>query len=280
MMKFRSLLLTAALACSLVSMAHAQAIIGAWSYGDTLTPGTEGTGVIVFLDNGVYFHAESENTDDAENGHNGMERGTYTWDSGTGAFTSNTIVNTNGQWGMSHDTPSPLTISGGILTVHDGEEQFLLSSVTGASPIVGAWTFGNTLNPDSSGTGVIVFLGNGVYFHAESENVADAANGPTGSGPDDFGFGGMERGTYTWDSGNSLLTLTSVAVNTNGQWGLSDDPGVGNTLSLSVSGNSMLVDGETTLTRVVAVPEPSTWALMLTGSALAGFAAWRRRRAA
>jgi hypothetical protein len=43
--------------------------------------------------------------------------------------------------------------------------------------------------------------------------------------------------------------------------------------SLSVSGNNLVLN-------FVAVPEPSTWALLLTGSAGLGLAAWRRRKRA
>lgn len=33
-------------------------------------------------------------------GQDGLEKGTYTWTSVTGAFSTNTAVNTNGEWGL------------------------------------------------------------------------------------------------------------------------------------------------------------------------------------
>jgi len=252
----RSLLL-AAFALLAVCSASAQAIVGAWTYGDTAAPTSAGTGAFVFLPNGVYFHMESENLDDAANGQNGMERGSYTWNSGTNLFTLNSVdVNTNGEWGLSDD-PGP----GNSFTIDfSGNTADNLTRVTGGSAIVGAWTYGNTLTPTSAGTGTFVFLPNGVYFHAESENVDDAANGQNG----------IERGTYSWNSGTNLFTLNSVDVNTNGEWGLSDDPGPGNSFTIDFSGSTA-----GNLTRVSAIPEPSTYAV-LAGLGVLGFAIWRR----
>jgi Flp pilus assembly protein TadG len=253
-------------ACTLLAVcsASAQAIIGAWTYGNTASPTSAGTGAFVFLPNGVYFHMESENTADAANGQNGMERGTYTWNSGTGAFSASTLVNTNGQWGLSNGSPGTVTISGDTLSV-DGEAS--LTRVTGGSAIVGGWTYGNTASPTSSGTGAFVFLANGVYFHAESDNTADAANGQNG----------MERGTYSWNSGTNTFTKNSTAINTNGGWGLSEVTN-GTSFTLTVSGNTLTTD-DSTLSRVTAIPEPSTYAAFAGLGAL-GLAVWRRRRQA
>jgi hypothetical protein len=258
-MKTRTLLLSLVFILLTSSPLGAQALVGAWAYGNTLNPTSTGTGVMVFLDNGVYFHAESENVDDAANGVNGMERGTYTWNSTTNAFTATTLVNTNGQWGFSHDVPPTITVSGDTLDI-DG---FSLTRITGTSAIVGAWAYGNTLNPTSVGTGVMVFLENGVYFHAESENIDDAANG----------VNGMERGTYTWNPTTDAFTATTL-VNTNGQWGFSHDVPP----AITVSGDMLDIDGFT-LSRVSAIPEPSTYAIFAGLGAL-GLATWRRRRQA
>jgi MYXO-CTERM domain-containing protein len=140
----------------------------------------------------------------------------------------------------------------------------LATSSLHAQSLVGAWTSGNTLTPDSSGTRAFVFLPNGTCFPIESENTADSANGKDG----------MERGTYTWNSGTGLFTLTSLAVNTNGRWGLSQGLGVGDSFTIDFSGN---MAGD--LTRVSAIPEPSTHAV-LAGVGVFGLAAWRRRRVA
>jgi len=75
------------------------ALVGGWSFGDTLNPGSDNTGVVVFLSNGCYFQAQEVN--DSGGGSHGMERGTWTWDMSTGATTFNAIVDTNGETGLS-----------------------------------------------------------------------------------------------------------------------------------------------------------------------------------
>jgi hypothetical protein len=262
----RSFLLAAA-ALLAVCSASAQALVGAWTYGNTASPTSTGTGAFVFMSNGVYFHMESDNVDDAANGQNGMERGTYTWNPGTGLFTLNSLaVNTNGQWGLSHGlgvgNSFTLDVTGD--TANSGQ----LSRVTGGSAIVGAWTYGNTLTPTSAGTGVFVFLANGVYFHAESENLDDSANGQNG----------MERGTYTWNSGSGAFAPVANFVDTNGGWGMADNSIIGSGLNIQISGNTLTVDGGPfTMTRVAAIPEPSTYAA-LAGLGVLGLAIWRRRK--
>ncbi len=257
MKKSKACLLSVILALSSFASVSAQSIVGAWTYGNTAAPDSAGTGLLVFLSNGVYFHAESENTADAMNGVNGMERGTYTWNSGTGVFTASDIVNTNGSWGLSDDAPPSISITGDTMDI-DG---FTLARVTGGDAIVGAWAYGDTLTPGPTGTAVIVFLANGVYFHAESENTADAMNG----------MNGMERGTYNWVSGSGAFSSTTL-VDTNGEWGLSD----GDLDFIAITGDTMDIGGYT-LSRVTAVPEPSTYAA-LAGALGLGFALWRRRR--
>lgn len=257
MKKPKACLLSVLLALSSFASVSAQSIVGAWTYGNTAAPDSAGTGLLVFLSNGVYFHAESDNTADAMNGMNGMERGTYTWNSGTGAFTAAVIVNTNGSWGLSDDAPPSISITGDTMDI-DG---FTLARVTGGDAIVGAWAYGNTLTPGPTGTAVIVFLSNGVYFHAESENTADAMNG----------VNGMERGTYNWVSGSGAFSSTTL-VDTNSGWGLSD----GAHDFIMITGDTMDVGGYT-LYRVTAVPEPSTYAA-IAGVLGLGFAVWRRRQ--
>jgi len=254
-----SLTLFLTLAALAATSLRGQAIVGAWTYGNTSSPTSSGTGTFVFLANGVYFHAESENTADSANGQNGMEPGTYTWNPTTGAFSATALVNTNGGWGLSSGAPTTISISGDTLSAEGSD----LTRVTGSSAIVGAWTYGNTSSPTTAGTGAFVFLANGVYFHMESENTADSANGQNG----------MERGTYTWNPTTGAFSATTL-INTNGQWGLSN----GSPTTISISGNTLSAE-DSTLSRVAAIPEPSTYAA-LAGIGALGLALWRRQRRA
>ncbi|MFZ4595704.1 MAG: ELWxxDGT repeat protein, partial [Verrucomicrobiaceae bacterium] len=60
----------------------------------------ESDAVITFLANGSYFMAEDGNSILDPTGQDGMERGTYTWNQATGAFSSTTAVDTSGEWGL------------------------------------------------------------------------------------------------------------------------------------------------------------------------------------
>ncbi len=178
-------------------------LVGAWQFGDGAA---NASGVLVFLPNGYYFHAE-----DAEVGSSdpdGMERGTYTWNESTGAFSATTVVDTNGEIGLSHpDGSDTFTVVGDSLTVADSQDSTVLTRVgSGSDPLVGAWTFGDASSFDS---GVLVFLDNGIYFHAEDieEN-------------DQFESDGIERGTFDWNDTTGALTAT-VELDTNGEIGAS-----------------------------------------------------------
>ena len=87
--------------------------------------------------------------------------------------------------------------------------------MTGTSPIVGAWSFGNAALADSSG--VVVFLPNGVYFEAEDGESSPVTGDPRG-------HDGIEHGTYAWNPTTGLTTSSRTPapyVDTNGEWGLS-----------------------------------------------------------
>ena len=84
----------------------ASAIAGSW-----FTPGGKDT--ITFLADGTYFQAETGRSIATPIGWDGIERGTYSWNSSTGAFTKTVLTDTNGnvgtQWFRDH--------------VHDGGRQ-------------------------------------------------------------------------------------------------------------------------------------------------------------
>jgi uncharacterized delta-60 repeat protein len=84
----------------------ANTLTGGWAIDDG---GTTTQTVAIFLSNGVYFIAD-DGVPELNDGGPGIERGTYTWNAATGAFTATTLVDTNGQWGLSHPQP-PTTVA-------------------------------------------------------------------------------------------------------------------------------------------------------------------------
>ena len=70
-------------------------IVGTW-YGN------DGSSFLwaSFFSDGSYFLTQDSSNDPS--GQDGMENGTYTWDSNTGAFLGNAFDDTNGEWGFSH----------------------------------------------------------------------------------------------------------------------------------------------------------------------------------
>jgi hypothetical protein len=204
------------------SYASVSPIVGAWQFGDGAS---NASGVLVFQANGTYFHAEDG--DNSVEGPDGMERGTYSWNEGTGALTVSVDLDTNGEIGLSDPIGSFVCQVGGVaLTITDGSGPTMLSRVYDAgSAIVGGWAIpGNA--------GVLVFLSNGAYFHAEEVEPEDVSTAATG----------MERGTYIWAQ-NGDLTVTQV-VDTNGDYGLSDPLPGGFSVSVNDATIFSLTDGE------------------------------------
>ncbi|MCK7495391.1 MAG: hypothetical protein MZW92_33165 [Comamonadaceae bacterium] len=159
----------------------AQSIVGAWYFGDTRS---DDSGVVVFLDSGHYFHVVNADVVDAPTGFDGFERGTYTWNATTGAFTATTLYNGDGDLGLSELSGVPgmvAAVYGDTLRVRLPDEVVTLNRVTGSSPIVGAWFLGNAAVPNDSA--LYVFLAGDNYFMAQEA--------PTDAG----GRSGIEHGT-------------------------------------------------------------------------------------
>jgi hypothetical protein len=94
---------------------HASPIVGGW-YGTHLGQ-ADSTAVITFLADGSYWMAEDGSSVLDPSGQDGMERGTYTWNPLTSAFSSTTLVDTSGQWGLSHSGLTSIGISGDTMTI-------------------------------------------------------------------------------------------------------------------------------------------------------------------
>jgi len=188
--------------------------------------------VVVFGYDGTYYLIENDSTPP------GMERGTFEWDNETGAFSVNTVVDTNGDAGLSHPgAPTTITVSGNTLNYTvPGDGTFSFTRVVNpASAIVGTWT-----TPGENFS--ITFLTDNTYYHAQVANDVP------------FGYTGMERGTYTWNPTTKAFTATA-AIDTNG------DVGVGGTtdVTVNVTGNTLeVIDGLeiSTLTRITTNPTP------------------------
>jgi len=205
----------------------AQSIVGAWYFGDSRS---DDSGVVVFLDNGYYFHIVNADVFDAPTGLDGFERGTYTWNATTGAFSATTLYNGDGDLGLSDLSGVAGTVAavyGDTLRVEIFDEIVTLNRVSGASPIVGAWFDGNPAVPNDSG--LVVFLQSGNYFLAD-EGVASGG-----------GRTGIEHGTYSWNATTGAFTSSrspAPYVDTNGTWGLSDTTGP-MTVRISADGRTL-----------------------------------------
>jgi hypothetical protein len=267
-MKTGRSIVVAALSAALMFSATASAaqptdIVGGWRL--TNSPGV--STIVSFLANGIYFHVEDQMSPAFDpSGQNGMERGTFSWNSVSGAFSSVTLVDTNGQWGLSHPQgPLTVSLSGNLLTLTDFGGAYVFERVVSSTnAIVGSWRLTN-----SPGVSTIVsFLANGTYFHAEDQ--MSPAFDPSGQN-------GMERGTFSWNSVSGAFSSVTL-VDTNGQWGLSHPQGA---LTVSVSGNLLtLTDfgGAYVFERVAPIPEPESYAMLLAGMAMLAFVARRRKQ--
>lgn len=231
-MTLKSLLPSLALAFFCAGTLNAQSIVGSWYISRAQK--AQSDAVITFLANGTYVMGEDGNSKLYPSGKDGMERGTYKWNSKTKAVSFKTLVDTNGEWGMSHADFESATVTDTKLTIVDEGGPFTLKRVAGASKLVGSWYL-----KEGGGYAVATFLPDGTYFLVQ--------DGQKGGG----GKSGVERGTYQWNTKTKAFTR-KVIVDTNGTWGFSDNLKrtiliAGNKLTLKVAG-----EGTYTLTRVVA----------------------------
>ena len=231
---FKTCILCTLFSLLAISQASAQAIVGAWSFGDTTKE--EGS-VIVFFANGCFIQIQNAKAGDAPHGVDGFERGTYTWNPATGAFTFAILQDLNGDYGLSGASSiSGITanVSGdtAILNI-PGVGTFPSTRVTGASPIVGAW---GACSTSANNSAALVFLPNNTYFIAQ-----DGDSSPTTGDPS--GHDGIEIGTYSWNATTGVLTSSrspAPYVDTDGEWGLSHPQG---TQTARVSADGLILTG-------------------------------------
>jgi hypothetical protein len=230
----------------------AQSIVGSYSSSDTTA---EGASVVAFLANGTYFHVEDARAADGPGGFDGFERGTYTWDPVTKAFTLTNVLDTNGDigpGGVSGLAGMSVTLENRIFTIRIPVPTVEFSSipmVTGSSPIIGSWVIGDSTMADNSA--IATFFPNGTYLMA--------FDGPATMTE----LKGIERGTYTWDSGTGAFTATTL-LDTNGTAGFSHP---GGSTTVTISGNTFTYTdstGPVVATRVIAPPLSPSAAVMMT----------------
>lgn len=89
----------------------ASPIVGSW-----LSDDLGEFGVTTMLDDGRYLQAQVV---EGDQGHTGVEWGTYSWNQITGAITATSLIDTNGNWGLAGDEDGVqyATISGNTATV-------------------------------------------------------------------------------------------------------------------------------------------------------------------
>ncbi len=75
-------------------------LVGSWYVVGGTRAG--GMAAITFLADGSYYFAQDGDPAKDPTGTDGGERGSFTWDSGTGKVTAIAAVDTCGQWGLSH----------------------------------------------------------------------------------------------------------------------------------------------------------------------------------
>lgn len=183
-------------------------LAGGWSYG---SPSGEGSGVLVFLNDGTYFHVEDVPGASAD--PDGFEIGEYTWNRHSGVFQVKTERDTNGTVGLSSlGDILTASISGETLSINDNGSVSAYSRVSSpTNEMIGGWQWGDG---NEEYGGIFVFMDNGYYFGMEFNDFLGLPL-----------EGGIERGTYTFSEDEMLLTAT-VFTDTNGELGLSDVDGM------------------------------------------------------
>ncbi len=219
---------------SLSAIGYVNGVVGAWSMDGV---GGNETIVIMFTDAGTAVLVQTGTTDldcPPPTCKDGIEVGSYTWNSTTGALSVNLSTDTNGEWGFSDSTNMSLTIDGDSATFVTDDSTNTFTRISGSStPIHGGWGSSSKINGRDI---FFIFFEDGKAVHLEA-----------GAG-DPYGQDGVEIATYTWNSTSGELSA-SVLVDTNGEWGFSDSTG----MSFIVNGDDVTIsaqDGSVDLDRI------------------------------
>jgi hypothetical protein len=220
---------------ALVSAAQARQTLGQqFSHlGSWFAQNIFGPNFVVFtaMADGTFVISEDGSSDPT--GRDGMERGIYTWNPATGAFTATVQVDTNGQNGISHATPPFTAIINPANTLTftpgGGDPPVVLTRVIDnavpANPAVGAWRFDNTDGPGTMA--VVTLFANGTFVLVSDETA------PINDG--------MERGMYSASDPNGNVTFTRL-VDTNADAGIFDPAGPAQeVLNIAINGDTMTV---------------------------------------
>ena len=220
-------------------------LIGSWVAGD----GEDSQVVLTFIDSSHYVIMNDEDDDD-EDGQDGIEYGTYTWDNNTGVFVAKTIVDTNGQWGLSTPCTENSIVSlrvknnGSGLLIQESDEscgennidpQFTRIS-SNSNGMIGSWFYQSNEQLPTYSLFALTILDDSHYMLAELATV-DSEDYRSG------GSNGLERGTYNIGANNQVTFETTN--DTNGEWGFSH-ANTNETLALDTANDTLIFtsDGE------------------------------------
>lgn len=251
-----ALLLGAVILTAFACNAHAASIVGGW-YGTDLGQ-AQSTLAAIFLGDGEYVEVEDGNSILDPSGQNGMERGTYTWNSLSGAISIDTILDTDGQWGFSNVHVTSVDVTDTTLSANTSDGTAVLTRVADPdSPIIGSWYFTN--NPAPGDLTVLTFLPNGEFLIA--------IDPPAG--------GYMEFGTYSWDPLTN--SLTSSIIDSTAPSGSAINLPSFTSADLQDGGLQLSSDTGSLSFSSAATPEPTTFSAMIAGLGFAALACLRKR---
>jgi hypothetical protein len=204
-----------------------------------------GDGTFVYGENDLDVNSDTEN---------GLEVGTYTFDSATQTLTFNATYDDNtaeGESGIATigtTTSFKISLSGNDLTLVTDEGNLTMSKMDfSANDYLGTWRYEN----DNGNFAYLILMDDGVVFYGEKDSIDE--NYPNNNG--------LEIGHYTFDSANNNITCNLFyddnydGTTTYNDY-VSEFSGIGvldtnTTLSASMSsdGNTLTIDGSLVLTK-------------------------------